>query len=332
MKKIDSRGFSAIEILLVLIIVGAVGFVGLRLYSTKSSKKESDQQQSQETSQVSSKLKFDNEAAKSDPIGDPRGPFYHDLYYAASSDGITFSGSKKIIEHASVPDVVKLPDGKIAIYAVDAASRSMAGLLVGLSDDNGSTWQFGSLQVRDNGNLGADPEAVVLPDGKVRIYYVEFGGGPAQNGMPASGVKNKVLSAISSDGITFTKEEGTRFEYDRLTDPDVVKIGDTWFMYVSQGPKSIVATSDDGLDFTYKKDIRDTGSVSNTLLVDNGKYRQFYCMNGGIKSALTTNGLDFSDESGDRLDDSPSGYAMVCDPAPIKVDNGWLMIYKAAKQ
>ena len=48
------------------------------------------------------------------------------------------------------------------------------------------------------------PDAVLLPDGRVRIYIVES---------PVAGrCTEKIASYISTDGITFTKEPGWRFE------------------------------------------------------------------------------------------------------------------------
>ena len=48
------------------------------------------------------------------------------------------------------------------------------------------------------------PDAVLMPDGKVRIYIVES---------PVEGkCTEKIASYISTDGITFTKEAGWRFE------------------------------------------------------------------------------------------------------------------------
>ena len=91
------------------------------------------------------------------------------------------------------------------------------------------------------------PEAVALPDGRVRLYYVTSGGaGP-----------ERIDSAISTDGLTFTPESG-----DRLTggyvDPAVVQLANgSWLMVCSTSPSSrqrlFVATSPDGLAWTVAK-------------------------------------------------------------------------------
>ena len=75
------------------------------------------------------------------------------------------------------------------------------------------------------------PEAVALPDGRVRLYYVTSGGaGP-----------ERIDSAISTDGLTFAPEPG-----DRLTggyvDPAVVQLANgSWLMLCSTSPSSKAA-------------------------------------------------------------------------------------------
>jgi len=282
----------------------------------------------------SSELKFDNEAVSTDPIGDPRGPFYHDLYVATSPDGLTFSGSKKILEHASVPDIIKLPDGRIAVYAVEAARRSLSGLLVSISEDEGKSWKSGSVRFTSSLVGGADPEVILTDEGKIRLYFITFGQRPGGKkpdpNNPDPNIKNVIKSALSTDGINFTMEEGSRFEYPLMTDPDVIKIGSKWFAYISEGRKNIAISSSDSLSFKLEKTIRENGSVSNTVALGDGRFRQFYC-GMGINSALTTDGLRFTNEVGNRVSDAPAG-SIICDPAPIKVSGGWIMVYKVAKQ
>lgn len=272
------------------------------------------------------KLAFDQPAAAADPIGDRSGPYFHEVH-AAWGDGLSFGAHRLLFEHSSVPDVLRLPGGRIFVYAVDGARRSRSGLMVGLSDDGGKTWKQGSLQVRGGEHAGADPEAVLLSDGRIRLYVVRFAGKPFPGGPPSPSQRNSVVSLISSDGVTFREEVGTRFEDVQITDPDVVRIGSTWFMYVSQGPRNVAATSTDGVTFTVARTIRENGSVSNTVPIGGGRYRQYYCGRGGIQSALTTDGLTFEDEPGVRIS-SASGGGLVCDPAPVKVGSRWLLIYK----
>ena len=94
------------------------------------------------------------------------------------------------------------------------------------------------------------PDAVVTPDGKVRLYVVES---PTD-----ANCTEKLASYISNDGITFTKEAGWRLENGISVDPEILraKTGD-WLMVLADGPgcgdlvqKLYVATSNDGLTWS----------------------------------------------------------------------------------
>ncbi|NQV97201.1 MAG: hypothetical protein HQ486_05355 [Acidimicrobiaceae bacterium] len=94
------------------------------------------------------------------------------------------------------------------------------------------------------------PDAVITPDGKVRLYVVES---------PVTGnCTEKLASYISSDGITFTKESGWRLEGGVSVDPEILraKSGD-WVMILADGPgcgdrvqKLYLSTSNDGLTWS----------------------------------------------------------------------------------
>lgn len=282
-----------------------------------------------------SKLVFDKEAMEQDPFSDKNGPFYHKVYKAVSKDGLTFERTSGVIlDKSSVPDAVKMPDGRIIIYTVDGAQRSYSGFMVAVSKDNGKTFEQGSLPLKNDRPLaGADPQAVLLPDGKVRLYYLVMPDKkPAldENGTPLPlDEPMKIMSAISDDGITFTEEKGIRYQGKELfTDPDVIKIGSKWFMYLSKGMENIAFSSTDGKTFKKEKSIRMNGAISKTVPIGGGKYRQFFTRNG-INSAVTTDGLNFVDDSGSRLE--ANGPQIIADPTPVKVGNQWILFYKAAK-
>ncbi|HCM51570.1 TPA: hypothetical protein DIS56_00305 [Candidatus Saccharibacteria bacterium] len=333
----NQNGIGHLVLFLLVLVVTIGGLVGWRVIGsdkkTQTGSTSSSNQTKTETGKIdkidTSKLAFDKPAATSDPFNDRKGPFYHDVYLASSTDGVHFSNSQQqIINKASVPDAIKLPAGQLVIYAVDGGQRSVSGLLVAASDDNGKTWKAGSLQVKTSRtaySVGADPQVLLTDDGKLRLYYLVFPG-PPTSGQPPTSV-NKVYSATSSDGLNFTEEQGVRFEYAQITDPDVIKIGTTWFMYAAQGQTQIYATSTNGSSFTYKGVTRQKGSVSKTIALSDGKYRQFYCADG-ISSSTTSDGINWMDEGVNLA--APAG-KIICDPSPIQLDDGsWLMVYKAA--
>ncbi|MFA5926582.1 MAG: sialidase family protein [Patescibacteria group bacterium] len=280
-------------------------------------------------------LSFDQASeVAGDPYGDKNGPYYHKVYKATSTDGLTFSGKELVADKSSVPDVVRMADGTLFLYAVDGAKRSTQGLMVSVSKDNGKTWKQGSVSIPTNGEVfvPADPQAVLLDDGQIRLFFVAF---PAKkppldaNGVPIpTNELNKIKTAISTDGLNFTLESGSRYETTEiLTDPDVVKIGGKWFMYLAKGSKQIAFSSSDGQTFNLEKTIRTDGAISKTVDVGGGTYRQFFCK-AGIASATTTDGLNFINDSGVRLAENTG--EIYCDPTPVKVGTEWQLYYKVA--
>ena len=96
------------------------------------------------------------------------------------------------------------------------------------------------------------PDAVRLPDGRIRIYIVES---PSLT----SSCPEKVASYISTDGISFAKESGWRLE-NGYVDTEVLRAKDgDWLMIMADGPgcttasgarkvqQLFVSTSNDGL-------------------------------------------------------------------------------------
>ncbi len=318
-------------VLLIVIIVGALAVGGSFAYKKWWGK--SEQKSAENITQADPFDRgFDKEAATSDPFHDPNGPFYHTVKLATSTDGIIFTDTgKTILDKASVPDAIKLSDGTILIYAVDGSNRSNSSMLVAQSKDNGTTWKVASLQLKTNRSdaTGVDPD-VVWDNGKLRLFYIIFGFTSSQQ-KPAQGEKtvNKIYTATSTDGINFSEEDEPVFDDENITDPDVIKIGDKWFAYISQGPKNILALLGDDFKFQYNKVIREMGSISNTVEIVAGEYRQFFCKNG-ISSAISSDGYSWSGEVVSLA--APTGGKIICDPAPIKVGSQWLLYYKEGPQ
>jgi len=93
------------------------------------------------------------------------------------------------------------------------------------------------------------PDAVVLPDGRVRVYMVEFP-------VPGS-CTEKIASYISNDGITFTKEPGWRLE-NGFVDTEILRTtSGSWLMILAdigctsdRNQKLFVSESADGLTWS----------------------------------------------------------------------------------
>ncbi|MEY2723131.1 MAG: hypothetical protein RIS57_1038, partial [Actinomycetota bacterium] len=93
------------------------------------------------------------------------------------------------------------------------------------------------------------PDAVLLPDGRVRIYIVES---------PVVGkCTEKIASYISTDGISFTKEPGWRFE-NGYVDTEILRAKPNDYVMImadiactsTNRQMLFVSTSKDGLEWT----------------------------------------------------------------------------------
>lgn len=183
-----------------------------------------------------------------------------------------------------------------------------------------------------------DPCAVLLDDGRIRLYY--FGsftteGDPVSN--QPDGI-NRFFSAISEDGFYFSEEAQVISNVDvdkaAISDPFVLKNkAGIYIMYISYGTNVLSARSSDGLHFTWdsEKNRGTEGGVPGALLLSDGKIRLYYHNSNGIKSAksLDNEGLNFTTEEGFRINPPAESYTMAGDPNPIQfTENKWLMCFK----
>lgn len=259
------------------------------------------------------------------------GPFNDEVWTATSKDGLKWTiSAEPVARKASVPGVVETKDGKLRIYFVDFNNRPGPGeeQLSVIDSDDGKSWSKSArITIKGKPNKGAavDPSVVRLDDGRFRLFYF---GSEVTRGDPASAKgPHRIYSAISKDGLAFEHEEGVRFEHERITDPDVVKIGDAWWMFLSAGQETLVAKSDDGLKFE-KVDRTFKGGVPGALAVDKS-VRVFTCRNGIVSW--------FWDFKGDPKDEGVAiergdGYKIAADPCAVRRDDGsYFMVFKRAK-
>ena len=209
---------------------------------------------------------------------------------SVSEEGLTFTKEQGVRispgtgfeSYVCDPTIVNLQNGKMRLYYKGTNSQnpgqgqSIHKIYSAISSD-GLTFQKEGLRIdsETNGDNGwaSVPDAIVLPDGKVRIYYVT-----------ASDMEHGIGSAISSDGLDFVKEPGLRIP--DLVDPALVRIKDRYVLFAAsiderfaQVPKGIYyATSSDGLDFGepiavfQEEDVYDP----SVLKIDDGTVRVFY--------------------------------------------------------
>jgi hypothetical protein len=246
-------------------------------------------------------------------------PYYHQVYSATSLDGLNWiKQNVMLFDHASVPGSVIDTNGTIFLYFDYFASTSSIEQLMVATSTDGITFSA-EQEVQINGSTvtrRVDPTALLLPDGRIRLFYIDFDATP---------YTKDVHSATSSDGINFTEDAGIRFTKEPITDPDVFCIGDSvWIMYVTYWGnvmELVKADSKDGLTFLEDTSFYfDAGAISGSMQYDT-LFRTYYCSNG-IES-FVTDGKTITLESGTRID------GPVCDPTVLMfTDSTYIMYYK----
>lgn len=315
MKKHNQKGFAHLGlIILILVVIGALVFVYFRVLnknkavtpttadtSTKPSTKNSDE--------------YNWSSA-------PQGPYHDKVSFVTSSSLTSWSGKGTLLaKHASVPDVI-IKDGKIFVYFVDVSQDGkpeQIGLLT--SSNNGKTWSEKQyIAISGIGDKAAvDPAPTLLSDGRVRLYYYDISTAKTEGTS-----KNTIYSAISDDGINFTQEDGARFTYANIFDPDVVKEGGTWRLYVgTDSNKVLSATSSDGLDFSYEGEAFSGGATPN-VIAQNSTY---YLFTSGILISSSNSGKTFKQIG--RFDTG----GLTADPGVTKMPNGnYILVFKTSDQ
>ena len=215
---------------------------------------------------------------------------------AISSDGLNFekeagvritsaSGQELMVCDATM---VELPDGRIRMYYKGAngpggPGQALHKVFSAVSQD-GLSFEKEGLRIdsEKTGDRGwaSVPEAIKLPDGMVRIYYVS-GDFEAQGG---------IMSAISRDGLSFQKESGVRVK--SLVDPAIAILPSGKYLLLAvvlppppnapqklEPPIGIYSfISDDGLTFSNQQPVLIEEGVHDPSIVQlsSDTYRVFY--------------------------------------------------------
>ena len=221
-----------------------------------------------------------------------------------SQDGLTFTkepgvripGGTGFELHVCDPTIVDLPDGRMRMYYKGANSmnpgpgQSIHKIFSAISSD-GLTFQKEGLRIdsETNGDNGwaSVPDAIVLPDGRVRIYYVT-----------ASEMEHGIGSAISTDGLNFVKESGIRVS--NLVDPALVKIADKYVLFAASLDEKV------GVD---------------PALVKIDKDERFVEVPRGIYYAESSDGLIFGEPVAVFQEND------VYDPTVLKVDEDTIRVF-----
>jgi hypothetical protein len=255
------------------------------------------------------------------PGGQPQA-FKDQTYFTTSSDGLTWAEGTLLAEKASVPEVIYTTQGVYWAYWVDFTDVSGPGtedIGVARSAD-GVTWEkLGTVNFGDLGGMTpVDPDVIELPDGRLRMYFYDIAGPQGQN---------SIYSAVSSDGITFALDAGSRFTLSNIYDPNVIVLPDGRYrMYLNMQDIVSATSSNGGLTFTKDDGVRvEKGSVPGAIVLPDGSVRLYAC-GKGISAYKSTDGFTFTLEKEGVV--TASGGAIICDPSVTETPNGYLMVYK----
>lgn len=256
------------------------------------------------------------------PPGDATGPYSHQVMLATSTDGLSWEPEEAVLrDHASVPDIVQLADGRVMVYFVDGEVDDTRAIRQG----GDGAWEEVEVTIEGRPSEKAwDPTVVRLSDGRVRLFYFAP---PPNPGDPSA--RHIVYSAISEDGVHFTHEPGIRFEHDGLMDPTVVQLPDgRWLMGVMVNRQTLLAISEDGESFTETGTIVEEGGIPDLVLLEDGSLRLYVNGQGGILSLRSTDGGgSWTQEEGVRLRGERGNLA--ADPGVIQLEpDRWWMVWK----
>ena len=258
----------------------------------------------------------------------PRGPRLQELQsFRVASDG-TVPELGKLAESA-VASLARLPDGRLMLahqWFPEGDDQHFEHVAVRTSSDEGATWSKPvALEITglaDGQRQPFGPELVPLPDGKLRLYFIA-------RALDAQGPGGATIgSAISSDGLHFAREPGTRFaaEGKGLIDFTVVQSGGVFHLFAPQmdggrrargadgapppkgapgapgaapegggerpkGPRAFHATSSDGLNFARGEDVEleGAGRWMGSAVAD-GAQLCFFGTGGGMRAPAAAAG------------------------------------------
>ncbi len=261
------------------------------------------------------------------------GPFHHQVLSATSADGETFvHDGRVLLEHASVPAAIRLADGRIRLYYVDASTRPENVNCAESRDDGHSFTVLGctieAAVALQGGRLGDRrvaprllPVSTTTPGGR-RPWHCH----DARGSTPRS----PATACFVDEGSE------TVFQHPGLVDPDVFWTGREWLMYVFSltDRATVVATSRDGLDFQYvgPASLQSWGTTA-AFPTGDGRLRMYAFeqkTQRSVGSFVSWDGLAWEQEPGTRLE-AEAGYQLT-DPFVVPLADGrQRMFYKRSR-
>jgi len=265
-------------------------------------------------------------------------PLQNRILIASSYDGLNWQKLNIIAtDSGDVPDAVIGPSGAVYFFHQGLITPYIDGIKVGISQNGINNWQFYQVQIPGTGTWPGrpcDPDVIMFGD-TFRLYFT---GDPINDGYP------ETYSAISFDGINFTRENGIRFEVSGspVLDPSLLWTGDTLQYFAGGAPpgQNWHAHSLNGLDFIQQPNFSVAClMMANGIQINPDGY-YFYCFSNqpndrNISSVYSPDGQNWILVPGYRLQldtTNPLEYLYVKDPAIVYKDSIYIMYYVTRKR
>ena len=228
---------------------------------------------------------------------------------AFSPDGDTWTREpgRRVATHAPdaenrtlCPDVVCLPEGGYRMYYQAHGIQGRGVVLSSFSRDGLEWTREAGIRFAVADAVCGSPRCLPLEDGRWRLYCHEYPDHPTGTGLDTG---NHVISAISADGLDFTREPGVRIEQESPLEAyavyavEVLRLGDGRYRMYYAGWSSepvegriFSAESADGLNWQKDEGIcLDIGGVHQgqkvsepcVVRLPDGRCRMFYEANDG---------------------------------------------------
>ncbi|MHC4442646.1 MAG: hypothetical protein ACYTF1_06575 [Planctomycetota bacterium] len=220
-------------------------------------------------------------------------------------------------------DLIRLSNGRWRAYTLIGGGAPWYCIDSYLGSRAAAEWKWEPGKRIDSGKPGdmdhtaaRAPEAVCLPDGRTRVYYIGWNGpsGPYSK-QREPGHRWRILSAVLKDGLRFSREPGIRMDVIGdaepphgpivMAKPQVVRLSDgRWRMYFAALPGSeegpyeagflFSAVSKHGLNWHREPGIRLKDADGKPIHAKypsivrklDGRLRMYYDGHGGIRSAV----------------------------------------------
>jgi hypothetical protein len=210
--------------------------------------------------------------------GEPGEIYNHQVVGASSTDGWEFvSQEGTLLEHASVPDGLAWPDGRVWIYFVNG-QPGQHGIFIAERQDDGTFLTVDCVRIDGEfqGNA-VDPDVQMLPDGRVLLHFFK---GSFVEPFPTD--PSSIFSAVSGDGVHFEVRDNVWQSGEGVTDPSVVQTGSgDWLMALWDMDLARLARSADGVSYV-ATGLEFQGGTAELSRFEDGSIRLYQAGVGGL--------------------------------------------------